>query len=145
MPMAESFLIHHQRRRKKLSKQEGKAGEKILDEIFKKLDLKSLIDTAIFTALTEEAKEELVKGIMSYLSSQSNSYGRKTILQEAFESSLSIPLRERMQKIISEDEQIMAEIERCVKEATQKFIQMDKEQLINNLTSTMHKAFERDY
>lgn len=123
----------------------GKTGEKILDEIFSKLDLKSLIDTAIFTALTKEAKEELVKGIMSYLSSRSSSYGSKTVLQEAFESSLSIPLRERMQKIISEDVQIMAEIERCVKEATQKFIGMDKEKLIDNLTDTMRKAFEKDY
>jgi len=124
---------------------EQKTGGKILDEIFKKLDLKAIIDTAILSAMTDEAKEKLVKLVMSYLSSATSGYGNKTVLQEAFEGSLRDPLRERMSKIISEDKQVMAEIDRCVKEATQKFIGMDKDKLITNLTDTMHRAFAKDY
>lgn len=38
----------------------------------------------------------------------------------------------------------MKEIERCVKEATQRFIGMDKETLINSLVDKMQYAFTKD-
>ena len=128
-----------------MSKNNEKTGGKILDEIFEKLDLKSIIDTAIFSAISGDAKDALLKNVMSYLSSRSDNYGSSTILEDAFKTAIRPALQERMHKIISEDAAVMAEIDRVVKEATQKFIGMDKEKLIENLVSTMHRAFEKDY
>jgi 2-hydroxy-3-keto-5-methylthiopentenyl-1-phosphate phosphatase len=119
---------------------------KILDEIFSKLDLKSLIDTAIFEALTKEAKDKLVQGILEYLSEETGRWDKKTRIQQHFEESITPIVKQKMTEIISNDAQVMAEIERCVKEATQKFIGMDKETLISNLSKTMENAFRvRDY
>jgi len=119
--------------------------EKILDTIFKKLDLKPLIDSAIIQALTDEAKEKLVEGIMQYLSQSTSSYGSETHLQAAFNSSIYSVVNEQMKKLIDNDDAARKEIERCVSEATQRFIKMDKESLISNLASVMTKAFSKDY
>lgn len=118
---------------------------KILDEIFDKLDLKPLIDSAIIQALTDEAKEKLVKGIMSFLSSSTGSYSSETQLQAAFNGSIHDVVREQMKKIIENDSATKAEIERCVSEATKRFIALDKESLISNLSSVMTRAFAKEY
>ena len=120
-------------------------GERILDTIFKKLDLKPLIDSAIVQALTDEAKDELIKGIMSYLSKSISSYGSETHLQQAFNNSIYAVVNEQMKKLIDNDSAVSAEIERCVTEATKRFIALDKESLISNLASVMTRAFSKDY
>ena len=126
-----------------MSKQE--TGEKILDQIFKKLDLKPLIDSAIIQALTDEAKDELIKGILSYLSKSTSSYGSETHLQAAFNSSIYAAVNGQMKKLIDNDPAVTAEIERCVTAATKKFIALDKGSLISSLASVMTKAFSKDY
>lgn len=126
-----------------MDKQE--TGERILDTIFKKLDLKPLIDSAIIQALTDEAKDELIKGIMSYLSESTSNYGSETHLQAAFNSSIYAVVNEQMKKLIDNDPVVSAEIERCVSEATKRFIKLDKESLISSLASVMTKAFSKDY
>ena len=119
--------------------------ERILDEIFKKLDLKPLIDSAIIQALTDEARAELVKGIMQYLSQDAGSYSHETHLQAAFNSSIHTVVNEQMKKILDGDPAFIAEISRCVSEATKKFMDLDKEKLINNLANTMTNAFSKEY
>ena len=126
-----------------MSKQE--TGERILDQIFKKLDLKPLIDSAIIQALTDEAKDNLVKGIMSYLSKSTGSYNSETQLQAAFNSSIHTVVNEQMKKIINGDAAVTAEIERIVSEATKRFMALDKESLITNLASVMTRAFSKEY
>ncbi len=126
-----------------MSKQE--TGERILDQIFKKLDLKPLIDSAIIQALTDEAKDKLIKGIMSYLSKSTGSYSNETHLQAAFNDSIHTVVREQMGKLIDNDPAVSAEIERCVAEATKRFIGMDKKDLIDNLATVMTRAFSKDY
>lgn len=120
-------------------------GQKILDNIFEKLDLKPLIDSAIIQALTDEAKDELVKGIMSYLSKGTDGYGRETHLQQAFNSSIHTVVNDCMKRIIEKDVDVTREIERCVTEATKRFIDLDKESLISSLSSVMTRAFSKDY
>jgi len=126
-----------------MSKTETK--EKVLDEIFRKLDLKPLIDSAIIQALTDEAKENLVKGIMSYLSSSTSSYTHETQLQASFNNSIHTVVNEQMKKMLTGDPGFVAEINRCVAEATKQFMELDKEKLISDLANTMTRAFAKEY
>lgn len=118
--------------------------EKILDKILKNLNMDEIVTSALMSALTDEARDKLVEGIMSYLSSSTGGYSSKTVIQEAFNNAIRSTIQEKMHEIVSKDDAVMNEIEKCVAEATQKFIGMDKEELIKKLTSTMSDSFTRE-
>lgn len=118
--------------------------EKILDSILKELNLEAVVDAAIFSALTKEAKDKLVEGILKYLSSSSGSFTSKTVIQDAFEQALRQPIYKKMSEIIEADPQVMDEITKCVTEATKRFISLDKEGLIQTLANTMSSALSKD-
>ena len=120
--------------------------ENMMTDIFKNLKLDDAFTQAILTTMTEETKEKMLEGIMSYLTSVEGDsyYNKKTVLQNLFEGAIRDPLRTTLHQVVANDTRITAKCREIASKAVDQFIQKDVNKMVDNMVQRMEYAFTRE-
>lgn len=111
------------------------------------IDLEKLVSTALFSALTPEKRDQLVKGAIANLLTGTGVTG-SNVLRDAFTRAASTVAEAHIRKELEKDSAFLAAVESVWKESWERATKVpDREKLIERVVVALHGAFygERRY
>jgi len=116
----------------------------VLENVFKNLELDDVITQAILKTMSEEAKEKMMQGIMTYLTKVEGDsyYNKKTVLENIFNNSIRDQVSKTMHEVVAADTRISDKCREIAEKSIAIFMQRDVNEMIKVMVDRMANAFE---